>query len=125
MLATRWEPPSGCGLRSSGANRARTGDLRAASATLSQLSYSPEASKYIEVGGALVPDSEGLWQQLADRVDGQPARLGEPLEPHRRAPPRPTRQVLVASREVGHDLLQGGAVAGRVAVGQRLQRPPH
>ena len=45
-----------CDVAGSGANRARTGDLRAASATLSQLSYSPEASKYIEAGGALAPD---------------------------------------------------------------------
>src|SRR3954452_16200191 len=33
-----------------GANRARTGDLRAASATLSQLSYSPVRSQYIDGG---------------------------------------------------------------------------
>ena len=42
----RRQPLNHTAYRGSGANRARTGDLRAASATLSQLSYSPVAPQY-------------------------------------------------------------------------------
>src|SRR4051794_36277084 len=65
-----------------GANRARTGDLRAASATLSQLSYSPEATEYIEAGGALIPD-----KAAGAAVRGGGGRPPPAAQPAARAPP--------------------------------------
>src|ERR671932_602982 len=66
--------------RGSGASRARTGDLHAASVALSQLSYGPEAASVAESGGSDL-DARDVAPQLLEPVERP--RLGrEDVQDH-------------------------------------------